>query len=417
MSLSNPGRRGRPKTSAGWRATFSSLENRDYRRYWMSSIASYAAMQMQIVVRGWLVYELTGSALALGLVSFGVGVPLLVLAPFGGALADRVDKRRLLIVSQILAGVVTLVTAILVATGAIVLWHLVVASVVSGIILSFNLPSRQAVIPELVEESQIMNAVALGSGAMNLNRVVAPAVGGVLVGVMGIEGVYFIIVAIYAVASALLFLVPPLQKPEPELRTTVFGSIGEGLQYVRRSPVLGHLLLMAMVPIAFGMPYQMLMPIFAADVLDVGPSGLGYLMGAAGIGALVGSIVIASLSDFRHKGQLLLGAAALFGVFLILFAQSSMFYLSLFLLLGVGMASSSYMAANSTLLLMNTEAGIRGRVMSLYMMTIGLYPVAVLPTAAIAESVGVPLAVSIGGAILVLFTLAIAVLRPTLRRL
>lgn len=417
MSPSNPGRRGRPKTSAGWRATFSSLENRDYRRYWMSSVASYAAMQMQIVVRGWLVYEMTGSALALGLVSFGVGVPLLVLAPFGGALADRVDKRRLLIVSQILAGVVTLAIAILVATGAIVLWHLVVASVVSGIILSFNLPSRQAVIPELVEESQIMNAVALGSGAMNLNRVVAPAMGGVLVGIMGIEGVYFIIVAFYVVASALLFLVPPLRKPDPEMRTTVFGSIGEGLQYVRRSPVLGHLLLMAMVPIAFGMPYQMLMPIFAVDVLDVGPSGLGYLMGAAGIGALVGSIVIASLSDFRHKGQLLLGAAAMFGVFLILFAQSSVFYLSLFLLLGVGMASSSYMAANSTLLLMNTEAGIRGRVMSLYMMTIGLYPVAVLPTAAIAESVGVPMAVSVGGAILVLFTLAIAVLRPTLRRL
>ena len=406
-----------PRALTDWRTTFSSLENHSYRWFWFSSIASYAGMQMQIVVRGWLVYDMTDSALALGLVSFGVGVPLLLFSLFGGAIVDRVDKRNLLITSQALTVILTLTIAILISTDAIALWHLVIASIVSGIILSFNLPSRQAIIPELVEKRQIMNAVALGSGAMNLNRVTAPALAGVLVGVMGIDGVYYLIVACYVVSTVLMFLVPPLGTHAQDPDSTVRGAIGEGLRYVRRSPILLQLLIMAMVPIAFGMPYQMLMPIFAADVLDVGPSGLGYLMGAAGVGALIGSFFVATLSDFRHKGLLLLGSSAFFGVFLVLFANSTYFHLSLFFLLGVGLASSSYMATNNTLLLLNTEDRIRGRVMSLYMMTIGLYPIAVLPTAAIAESLGAPLAISVGGGILLLFTLMLTLLRPTLRKL
>jgi MFS family permease len=161
----------------------------------------------------------------------------------------------------------------------------------------------------------------------------------------------------------------------------------------------------------------MLMPVFAVDVFDVGASGLGYLMAATGIGALVGSFFVASLGDFKRKGVLLLAAAAFFGAFLILFASSSYFYLSLFFLLGVGMANSIYMATNNTLLQINAEDRMRGRVMSLYMMTIGLLPTAVLPASAIAESLGGPVAVGTGGAVLLIFTVAMTLLRPTLRRL
>ncbi len=374
-------------------------------------------MQMQVVVRGWLVYDLTESALALGLVSAGVGAPIVLFSLYGGAIVDRVDKRNVLIVSQAVTGVITLVIAVLVSTGAVELWHLVITSIVSGVILSFNLPSRQAIIPQLVEKPQVMNAVALGSGAMNLNRVVAPALGGVLVGVMGIGGVYYLMVACYGVSTFLLLLIPPLGAPDRDSNATVGGDIGEGLRYVWRSPVLLQLLIIAMVPIAFGMPYQLLMPIFAIDVLDVGPSGLGYLMGAAGIGALFGSLLVASLSDFRYKGLFLVGASSLFGIFLILFANAGSFYLSLFFLLGVGAANSSYMATNNTLLLVNTEDRLRGRVMSIYMMTIGLFPLAVLPAAAIADSMGVAFPVWVGGVVIVLFTLAMTLLRPDLRRL
>jgi len=387
---------------SGWRTTFSSLENRTYRLYWMSLLASFSAQQMHMVVRGWLVYELTDSALALGLVSAAAGVPILLFSLYGGVIVDRVEKRKLLIVTQAITAMATLTIAVLISTGSIALWHLIIAAIANGLILSFDLPGRQAIIPQLVEQRQIMNAVALGSGATNLTRVIAPALGGVLVGVMGIDGVYYLIVACYATSAAFLLTISDLI---------------EGLRYIRRSPVLPALLAMAIVPIAFGMPYMMLMPVFAIDVFNVGASGLGYLMAAAGIGALAGSFLVASLGDFKHKGILLMVASASFGVFLILFANSNYFNIALFFLLGVGMANSIYMATNNTLLQINTEDRMRGRVMSLYMMTIGLFPIAVLPASAIAESLGGPVAIGAGGAILLIFTLAMTLLRPTLRRL
>lgn len=402
---------------SGWRATFSSLENRTYRLYWISLLASFSAQQMHMVVRGWLVYELTDSALALGLVSAAAGVPILLFSLYGGVIVDRVEKRKLLIVTQAITAMATLTIAVLISTGSIALWHLIIAAIANGLILSFDLPGRQAIIPQLVEQRQIMNAVALGSGATNLTRVIAPALGGVLVGVMGIDGVYYLIVACYAASAAFLLTMPTLLTPTRDSKATVRSDLIEGLRYIRRSSVLPALLAMAVVPIAFGMPYMMLMPVFAIDVFNVGASGLGYLMAAAGIGALAGSFLVASLGDFKHKGVLLMVASASFGVFLILFANSNYFYIALFFLLGVGMANSIYMATNNTLLQINTEDRMRGRVMSLYMMTIGLFPIAVLPASAIAESLGGPVAIGAGGAILLIFTLAMTLLRPTLRRL
>ncbi len=175
------------------------------------------------------------------------------------------------------------------------------------------------------------------------------------------------------------------------------------------------LLIMSVVPILFGLPYQMLMPMFAVDVLDIGSSGLGYLMAAVGVGALVGSLFVASLGDYKHKGKLLLGMAVCFGAFLIMFANSGNFYLSLILLLGVGLASSSYMAVNTTLLQINVEEGMRGRVMSMYIMTIGLFPLGVLPAGAIAQSTGVAFPITVGGAIIILFTLLLAACSPGIR--
>ena len=408
---------GLPPQSSRLRQTFSSLENRDYRFYWLGLLASSTGQQMQLVVRGWLVYELTDSALALGLVSASAGVPILLFSLYGGVIVDRVDKRKLLIVTQCITGSATLAIAVLISTGAISLWHLMLAAVANGTVLALDLPCRQAIIPQLVEQPQIMNAVALGSGAMNLTRVVAPALGGVLVGVMGIDGVYYLIVAFYAASTLVLFRVLPQTVPPRASPTTVRNDLIDGLRFIRRSPSLLALLSMAVVPIAFGMPYQLLMPVFAVDVLDLDASGLGYLMAATGVGALVGSFLLAFLGDFRHKGKLLLIASALFGAFLVFFANSNYFLLSLFLLAVVGMTNSIYMTVNNTLLQINSSDAMRGRVMSLYMMTIGLLPTAVLPISAIAEAWGAPAAVMAGGAILLVFTLAVAFRRPALRRL
>ncbi|GAF97135.1 unnamed protein product, partial [marine sediment metagenome] len=258
---------------------------------------------------------------------------------------------------------------------------------------------------------------ALFSGSVNLNRVAAPALGGVLVGVMGIDGVYYLIVGFNIFSALLLFPVSPDEKPIPLSSQGVVKALVRGLSSVRRSPALLGLLTMAVVPIIFGMPYQMLLPVFSEDILDVGVSGLGYLMAAAGVGALTGSTFVATLGDYSRKGLLLLVACGLFGIFLTLFAYSSNFYLSLLFLFAVGMASATYMAINQTLLLTNADESMRGRVMSLYMMTIGLFPIAVLPAGAIVEVAGAPIVIGASGAILVVFTIAMALWRPVLRKL
>lgn len=404
-------------TSRGWLATFDSLQVVGYRWFWFSLLSSMAALNMQFLVRGWLVYELTGSPRALGLVAAAMGIALMLFAPLGGVVADRVDKRNLIVAAQSAGGLLALVIAILISTGAIMLWHLVVASVLSGIIWAFSLPARQAIIPELVEKHRIMNAVAISSGAMHLSRVVFPALGGLLMSTLGTAGAYYVVVVCYMVAVALLLRVPAVGGGAVEASASMGFHLAEGLNYIRRSPVLVALLLMAVVPIMFGMPYQMLMPVFAEDVLDVGARGLGFLMAAVGLGALAGSLVVASLGDFRHKGLLLLGSALLFGVTLILFTQSANFYLSLLILLCVGVVNTAYLSVNNTLLQTNVEDQVRGRVMSIYVMTFGLNGVGVLLVGELAEHLDVSLGVTIGGGLVFLFTLAMALWRPILRKL
>jgi len=401
----------------GWRATFDSLQVLSYRWFWLAILSSFAAVQMQVLARGWLVYELTDSPRALGLVSAAWGAMLMLFAPLGGVVADRVEKRNLIVATQSAAGVIALVIAILISTDAIRLWHLVAASLLSGAVLAFDLPARQAIVPDLVERHRIMNAIALYSGAINVSRVVFPALGGLLVSAVGIASVYYVVVGCYLLAVALLLRVPATGRRAVEANASVRFHLAEGLSYIRRTPVLTVLLAMAVIPILFGMPYQLLMPVFAEDVFDVGVRGLGFLMAAVGVGALVGSLSVASLGDFRRKGLLLIGSAILFGLTLICFALSRNFYLSLFFLFWTGVVNTAYLATNNTLLQTNVEDRVRGRVMSIYMMTVGLFGVGVLLAGEVAEHVGAPLAVAIGGGIVLLFTLAMALGQPRLRRL
>lgn len=404
-------------TSRGWLATFDSLQVVGYRWFWFSLLSSMAALNMQFLVRGWLVYELTGSPRALGLVAAAMGIALMLFAPLGGVVADRVDKRNLMVAAQSAGGLLALVIAILVSTGAIMLWHLVVASVLSGIIWAFSLPARQAIIPELVEKHRIMNAVAISSGAMHLSRVVFPALGGLLMSTLGVACAYYVVVVCYMAGVALLLRVPAAGGAAVEANASMGFHLAEGIRYIRRSPILVALLLMAVVPILFGMPYQMLMPVFAEDVLDVGARGLGFLMAAVGLGALAGSLLVASLGDFRHKGLLLFGSVLLFGVTLILFTLSTDFYLCLLILLCVGVVNTAYLSINNTLLQTNAEDQVRGRVMSIYVMTFGLNGVGVLLVGELAEHLDVSLGVAIGGGLVLLFTVVMALWRPILRKL
>ena len=387
-------------------------------------LGSFTGVQMQVFARGLLVYEMTDSSFALGLVTAAWGIPILLLSLIGGAFADRVRKRNLLLITQSATGIISLVIAVLIMTDVIALWQLIVAAFVSGIVFAFNAPSSQAIIPELVGREQLMNAISLNSAAMNLTRVAAPTLAGVLVVVIGgadifkgVSGVYFIIVGCYALAVALLSMIRGSKKPEPRPTSSVWKDLVEGLRYVRGSPTILALLLLAFVPILFAMPYMVLLPVFALDILDIGPEGLGWLMTASGVGALIGSLIIASISDFKRKGLLLMVLAFLFGITLVAFSTSSSLIPSLALLVGVGIASSGYMAVNNTLVQSNVTDEIRGRVMSVYMMTFGLMPIGALPIGALAEYAGAPLSIGVGGAIVAIFAVAMAVFRPSVRRL
>ena len=401
----------------GWLKAFSSLRNQNYRWFWLGILGSFNAMQMQTVAQGWLVYEMTDSPLALGIVSAAWGLPVLLFSLFGGVIVDRMEKRNLLIITQSSIFLTNLTVAFLITIQAVALWHLVAASLLSGIIFAFNMPGRQAFMVDLVGEQDLFNAIALNSTAMNVCRIASPALAGVLVGFVGTAGVYWIIVASHAWAIITLLMIPlsgaVVLKPNVSLRD----DLKEGLHFVRENSIIVALMAVAFVPILVAMPYQMLMPVFARDVLQSGSTGLGLLMSAVGTGALIGSLVIASLGNFQGKGKMLLMTGILFGVALILFSVSKSMFLALLFLIFVGAGSSSFMTANNTLLMTNTPKELVGRVMSIYMITWGLMPLGTLPAGAVANVFGAPLTVVAGGAILTLFLLAVAVAKPRIRQL
>ncbi|MFC2044038.1 MFS transporter [Chloroflexota bacterium] len=406
-----------PVTAAGWLRTFSSLQIPNYRWYWFSTLFSFIAMQMQLMARGWLIYEMTDSPLALGLVSIAWGVPVILFIPLGGVLADRIERKKLIILTQIPTGLITLALTILILTGLIEYWYLFGAAFLTGISDAFNMPARQAIVPQLVGKKQLLNAIALSSSGMNLTRIVAPAMAGMLIGMIGISGVYIFVTGCYVIVIGTMLMlsssavVPRLQK------TSLARDLVVGFHYIRHNPPIMVLLLSAFVTIIFGFPYMMLMPIFARDVLNIGPEGLGLLMSATGCGALAGSLGIASLGHFKRKGWLLLTLGVVFGAGLVLFASSKSLYLSLFLLFIVGVGSAGYFALNNTLIQSNITGDMRGRVMAIFQMTFGLHGVGTLFISGIAEATAAPLAVGAGGAILVLSMIAAAVLMPGLRRL
>ena len=406
-----------PLSIKGWRKTFSSLRIRGYRWYWMSNLVGFLGFQMQLVARGWLIYDMTGSPFLLGVVTAAWAVPTLIIGPFGGVIADRVEKRNLIVANQTVTVLITLAVTILIVTDAIQVWHLLTASILSGVVFSLNLPARQAIVPEMVGEKRLMNAIALNSSGMNVTKIAGPALAGILIGLIGISGVYVLITVCYAGTVGAMLKVSPTGVTARTKKTGVMSDIAYGFRYVRHNSLVLMLLSLEFVVNFFGWPYMMLMPVFARDVFELGPTGLGILMSATGIGALFGSLGLAYVGDFRRKGLLLMGRFFVFGGGLILFANSKSVYLALFFLLIVGGAATGSFALNNTLILSNIAHDVRGRVMSIYMMTWTAESMGVLPIAALGEAKGVPFAVSASGAVLAMLAVMMAVFVPRLRKL
>lgn len=367
------------------------------------------SMQMSTVAMGYLAYQLSGSATALGLIGLGWGLPMLVLSLAGGVVADRFPRRTILLGTQALVGASAGLAAALLLTGAIQVWHILLIALMQGTAFAFNMPARQALIAELVGPADMAGAIALNNTLINGTRVLGPPIAGVLIGApaVGINGLYVLLAAIYVVVLLTLWRLPRTAGPARAGRRSGWQDLLAGLRFIGRSPALVGLLALAFVPMFFGMPHQLLLPVFALGILKSGPEGLGVLNMASGLGAVAGSVVVTFVSAPGRQWlvQVLLGLA--FGLGLVGFALSGSLLPAAALLAVVGGASAGYLSINNALIMQATPREYHGRVMSVYMMTFALMPLASLPAARLADLIGAPATVGGMGALLVVAIAAV----------
>jgi len=361
-----------------------------------------ALVWMEQVARGWLTWEISGSAMDLGGVQAVRAIPFLVAPLIVGLAVDRFDRRLILIGTQLTEVVVKLALALLIVTGQIAIWHLYVTSIVLGASMSFNIPTRLALTPSLVGKGEVTNAIALNSTAMNVNKIMGPILAGLIIAWAGTGGVYFAMVGVGCLTVFVTFLlrVPPEAKRRQAL--SWLHDLRDGLGYM-----LGHRDLMlvmgiALATIILAWPYVTLLPIFADEIFHVGAPGLGLMNAAIGIGALLGSLFIAWRSDLARQGLVLVGLNFVFGVFILLFAFSPVFLLALISLAVVGFATTAFMALTNSVLLRLTSAEYRGRVMALFMIDRGLSPLGQVAAAGLAAVASAPIALGTFGALAVL---------------
>ena len=401
---------------------FRALRHRNYRLFFAGQLVSLIGTWMQSVAQAWLVYRLTGSAVLLGTVGFASQIPVFLLSPVGGVLADRHERRRILLLTQSASMILAFVLAYLTLTERIQVWHVLTLAALLGVANGFDIPTRQAFVVELVGRQDLVNAIALNSSIFNGARIVGPAVAGVLVAVVGEGWCFFANAVSYVAVLASLVAIRIAAREPPPRGTSPFAQILEGWRYVARTgPIRSLLLLLGLVSLT-GMPYATLMPVVAEDVLGAGARGLGFLMGAAGTGALIGALVLARRTSLRGLGTWVASAALAFGIALIAFSLSRQFWLSVVLLLPVGFAMLLQMSSSNTLIQSMVPDELRGRVMSAYsMMFMGMAPLGALLAGTLAGTIGAPATIAAGGAVCIagaiVFRTQLAEFRGEARRL
>lgn len=391
--------RGRVGASAV-RAT-RSLRARNFRLYFTGQGLSLIGTWMQRVAMAWLVYRLSDSAFVLGLVGFAGRIPTLLLAPFAGVAADRWDRRRILYLTQTLSMVQALVLAALVLAGVVRVWHVMALATFLGVLASFDIPARQSFFVHLIDDpADLGNAIALNSSIFNLARLVGPAIAGALIAVIGEGWVFGLNALTYLAMLTALALMRVDGVARGDGAGSVLGRLREGFRFAWDFPAIRAVLLLITTSSFFAVPFVVLMPIFATDVLGGGPETLGFLMTAQGVGALAGALFLAARPTNTGLGPLIATAASLFGVGLLIFGASRSLWLSLPVLAVAGFGLMVQSAASNTFLQSIVGEGMRGRIMSLYTMAfVGTLPLGSLYAGWVAERMGAPATVIVGGLI------------------
>ena len=373
---------------------------------------------IQAVAQSWLVFRLTHSAFLLGVVGFLSSIPVFFLSLFGGVLADRLNKRSILIATQTAFMLLAFLLAFLTQVKLITPLQIMIIAVLNGMVMAFDAPSRQAVVVELVGKEYLFNAISLNSVAFNSSRVIGPALAGILVALIGMSGCFYINGISFLAVIIALFLIRLNNNRVIQKNDTAIKDIMDGLEFIKNNRSILILITMVGAISLFGITYAIFMPIFANDILKVGVKGLGILMSSSGFGALIGALILARLGDFKYKGKFLVLSSLIFSVSLILFSLSKVYIFSIITLIFIGGSSVAAIALINTLLQTKVPDAFRGRVMSVFMLTFaGIMPFGNLISGWLAQVLGVSIAVMISGIICTIFFIIINIFYPEIRRI
>jgi MFS family permease len=407
------------KVSTGPVFMLRALQHKNYRLFFSGQTVSLIGTWMTRIATSWLVYRLTGSAMLLGVVGFAGQMPSFLLGPFAGVLVDRWNRHRLLVVTQVLAMLQSLALGILTLTGVITIWQIIALSLFQGIINAFDMPARQAFVVEMVEKrDDLANAIALNSSMVNAARLLGPSIGGLIIAATG-EGWCFLLdgISYLAVIASLLAMKITSRMIKPRNGANSWQQFREGWSYVSGFPPIRNVLLLLALVSLVGMPYTVLMPVFANEILHGGPNTLGLLMAASGVGALTGALFLAARRSVLGLGKFIPLSAAMFGAGLIAFSFSRLLWLSLLLMVITGLGFMVQMAVSNTVLQTIVDEDKRGRVMSFYTMAfMGTAPFGSLLAGSAAERIGAPYTLMLGGLGCILGALWFAKTLPDLRR-
>ena len=401
--------------------TFKSFRNPVFRLYYGALLGQMAGMNMQQIARSLLVYRMTGSAAILGLMSLGNAVPMLLLALYGGVIADRIQKKYVMLAGQAASGLVTLGVAIALTMGYLSTensnswWVLMVAAACQGTIMGLMMPSRQSILPEIVSGEELMNAVSLTTMGMNVLQIIAPALAGFLIEGFGFNTVYYVMTGTYLISVVFIIFLPRTGVVRAASKNAI-GQIKEGLGYIRRDRTITLILFVTLFMVILSMPFMQLLPVFTEDILKVGAEGLGILMSISGAGAIVGSLLLASLPN-KKRGLILLGGSLLLGIALAGFSFSESWPLSLVLIAFVGIGQTSRMSLSNTLVQYYVEDEYRGRVMSILMMQFGLTSFSTFLAGVMSDHIGVEWSVGGFALVLILVSALAIIFIPRIRRL
>lgn len=406
--------------------TFVSFKNPVYRLYYFSMVGHWSSMNMQMLARNLLVFRIVDSEAVLGVLALANALPMIALTLPGGVWADRIQKKTIIQIGQVSSIFISLATTLAIAFGYLSpahpesWWVLVVSGALQGGVMGFIMPARSAIISEIIGSKHLMNAISLNNMGMNFFRIFSPALAGLLVDVIGFWAVYAVMTAMIVMSWLFILPVPPTRPDstgvKSPVRTNSLSEVMEGWRYIRGQKTILLVLIFTACGTILGSPYSQLLPVFTEEILKVSATDMGLMVAISGVGAIIGSFILASLTN-KKRGLVLIGAAFMLGAALVGFALSSSWYLSLALIIFVGMGSTVQMALGNSLIQYYTDAAYRGRVMSFFMLGFGLGSLGAFLAGILAEGIGAPVSVAGMAVVLIVITLVMLMATPRVRKL